>query len=127
VGQVSGVPPQEPNPPAAAYRASFNIPEAAMRKATIILAGTVALAIICSGASAQQALNGTVTTIDRINGTIAIKQTQSGTVGANTGDAAEEFKVQSGLSLDEVHAGDRVSYTATEMGGFKTITKLQRQ
>jgi hypothetical protein len=127
VGQVSGVPPQEPNPPTAAYRASFNIPEAAMRRATIILAGTVALAVICSGASAQQALNGTVTTIDRINGTIAIKQTQSGTVGANTGDAAEEFKVQSGLSLDEVHAGDRVNYTATETGGIKTITKLQRQ
>jgi Cu/Ag efflux protein CusF len=98
-----------------------------MRIATIILAGTAALTIMCSGASAEQALNGMVTKIDRISGTVAIKQTQSGTVGANTGDAAEEFKVQAGLSLDDVHAGDRVSYTASETGGIKTITTLKKQ
>ena len=98
-----------------------------MRIATIVLAGTAALTIMCSGASAEQALNGMVTKIDRISGTVAIKQTQSGTVGANTGDAAEEFKVQAGLSLDDVHAGDRVSYTASETGGIKTITTLQKQ
>ena len=99
-----------------------------MRIATIVLAGTAALTIMCSGAlAAEQALNGMVTKIDRISGTVAIKQTQSGTVGANTGDAAEEFKVQAGLSLDDVHAGDRVSYTAAETGGIKTITTLQKQ
>jgi Cu/Ag efflux protein CusF len=98
-----------------------------MRIATIILAGTAALTIMCSGASAEQALNGMVTKIDRISGTVAIKQTQSGTVGANTGDTAEEFKVQAGLSLDDVHAGDRVSYTASDTGGIKTITTLQKQ
>jgi Cu/Ag efflux protein CusF len=98
-----------------------------MRIATIILAGTAALTIMCSGALAEQALNGMVTKIDRISGTIAIKQTQSGTVGANTGDTAEEFKVQAGLSLDDVHAGDRVGYTASEAGGVKTITTLQKQ
>jgi Cu/Ag efflux protein CusF len=98
-----------------------------MRIANIILAGTAALTIMCSVASAEQVLNGTVTKIDRISGTVAIKQTQSGTVGANTGDAAEEFKVQAGLSLDDVHAGDRVTYSATETGAIKTITKLQKQ
>lgn len=43
-----------------------------MKIATIILAGTAALAIIGSAALAQQALTGMVTKIDRINGIIAI-------------------------------------------------------
>jgi hypothetical protein len=76
---------------------------------------------------AQQALTGTVTKVDRINRSVAIKQTQSGTVGANTGGAAEEFKTQEGLSLDTLHAGDTVSFSATETAGVKTITKLQKQ
>src|SRR4030088_2476136 len=88
-----------------------------MKTATIILAGTAALAIIGSAAVAQQALTGTVTGVNRLNGMVAIRQTQSGTVGANSGGAAEEFKVQDGLSLDAVHAGDKVTYSATEAGG----------
>jgi Cu/Ag efflux protein CusF len=95
--------------------------------AKIILAGTAALTIIGSAALAQQALTGTITKVDRINGTVAIRQTQSGTVGANTGGASEDFKAQDGLSLDAVHAGDKVTFTATEAGGTKTITKLQKQ
>jgi Cu/Ag efflux protein CusF len=98
-----------------------------MKIAKIMLAGTAALAVISSAALAQQALTGTITKIDRINGTIAIQQTQSGTVGANTGGAAEEFKAQGGLSLDAWHAGDKVTFSATEAGGVKTITKLQKQ
>jgi hypothetical protein len=31
------------------------------------------------------------------------------------------------LSLDTLHAGDTVSFSATETGGVKTITKLQKQ
>ena len=98
-----------------------------MKIAKIILAGTAALTIISSAALAQQALTGTVTKIDRIHGTIAIQRTQSGTVGANTSGAAEEFKAQGGLALDAVHAGDKVTFSATEAGGIKTITKLQKQ
>ncbi len=98
-----------------------------MKIAKIILAGAAALIVINSGASAQQALTGTVTEIDRIHGTIAIQRTQSGTVGANTSGAAEEFKAQDGLALDAVHAGDKVTFSATEAGGIKTITKLQKQ
>jgi Cu/Ag efflux protein CusF len=98
-----------------------------MKIATIILAGTAALTIISSAALAQQALTGTVTKVDRINGSVAIKQTQSGTVGANTGGAAEEFKAQAGLSLDTLHAGDKVTFSASETGGIKTITKFQTQ
>jgi Cu/Ag efflux protein CusF len=98
-----------------------------MKIAKIMLAGTAALTLIGSAALAQQALTGTVTKVDRINRSVAIKQTQSGTVGANTGGAAEEFKTQEGLSLDTLHAGDTVSFSATETGGVKTITKLQKQ
>jgi Cu/Ag efflux protein CusF len=105
----------------------FKNRETAMKIAKIMLAGTAALTIIGSAALAQQALTGTVTKVDRINRSVAIKQTQSGTVGANTGAAAEEFKAQEGLSLDTLHAGDTVTFSATETGGVKTITKLQKQ
>ena len=97
-----------------------------MNIAKIMLAGTTAL-IISSAALAQQALNGTITGLNRINGTITIQQTQSGTVGANAGSAAQEFKVQDGLSLDDLHAGNRVTFSVTEKDGIKTITKLQKQ
>ena len=60
-----------------------------MRLAKTVLAGSM-LTLISSVTLAQQALTGTVTTIDRINGTIAIQQTQSGTVGANTRGATEQ-------------------------------------
>jgi Cu/Ag efflux protein CusF len=96
-----------------------------MKIVKIILAGTAVLTIIGSAALAQQALTGTVTGVDRINRSVAIRQTQSGTVGANTGGAAEEFKVQNGLSLDDVHAGDRISFSASETAGVKTITKFE--
>jgi Copper binding periplasmic protein CusF len=99
--------------------------EIAMRLAKVVLAGS-ALMVISSVALAQQALTGTVTTIDRISGTIGIQQTQSGTVGANTGGAAEQFKVQEGL-LETVHAGDTVKVSVTDTGGKKTITKIERQ
>jgi hypothetical protein len=94
--------------------------------AKVVLAGTATLAFISSAALAQEALTGTITKLDRINGTVAIRQTQSGTTGANTG-GGEEFKTQKGLSLDTLHAGDKVTYSATESGGIKTITKLQPQ
>jgi Cu/Ag efflux protein CusF len=96
-----------------------------MKIVPTILAGAAAFALI-SSASAQQALSGLVTKIDRTSGTIAIQQTQDGTVGANTGGVAEEFKVQDGVSLSDWHAGDRVSFTVTATGGTKTITKLQK-
>jgi Cu/Ag efflux protein CusF len=96
-----------------------------MKLPKTILAGSV-LALISSVALAQQALTGMVTTIDRINGTIAIQQTQSGTVGANTGGTTEQYKVQ-GVSLETLHAGDKVTFSVSESGGKKTITKLELQ
>jgi Cu/Ag efflux protein CusF len=98
-----------------------------MKIAKIILAGSAALTIISSAAFAQQALTGTITQVDRINRTVLTKQTRSGTTGANIGGAAEEFKAEDSLSLDTLHAGDKISFSATETGGIKTITKLQNQ
>jgi len=115
------------NPATAAYRAYFKTRETAMKIATIILAGTAALTSISSAALAQQALTGTVTKVDRIHRTVAIQQTQSGTTGANSGGAIEEFKVQGGLLFDTLHAGDKVTFSTTGTGGVKTITKLQKQ
>ena len=96
-----------------------------MRLAKTVLAASV-LTAIGSVALAQQTLTGTVTTIDRINGTIAIQQTQSGTVGANAGGASEQFKVQDGM-LNTVHAGDKVILSVSDAGGTRTITKLEKQ
>ena len=96
-----------------------------MRTARIILASAMALTVCLPAAMAQQTIEGMITKINRLNGTIAIQQTQSGTVGANT--AAEEFKVQDASLLEPLHAGDRVTFSVAESGGVKTITKLQRQ
>jgi Cu/Ag efflux protein CusF len=101
--------------------------ECAMKLAKTMIAGAAAFTILGSSAFAQQAQTGTVTRIDRLNSTVAIQQAPSGTVGAGSGGAVEEFKVQSGASLDAVHAGDRVSFSATGSGATKTITKLERQ
>jgi Cu/Ag efflux protein CusF len=96
-----------------------------MRPAKTVLVALM-LTATSSMALAQQTLTGTVTTIDRINGTIAIQQTQSGTVGANTGGATERFKVQDGM-LNTLHAGDKVILTVSETGGTKTVTKIEKQ
>ena len=96
-----------------------------MRTARIILATAVAVGVCMPAAMAQQTIEGMITGINRLNSTIAIQQTQSGTVGANT--AAEEFKVQDASQLESLHAGDKVTFSVAESGGVKTITKLQRQ
>ncbi len=97
-----------------------------MNLAKMMFAGAV-LAAVPSFALAQQSLTGTVTAIDRISGTIGIQQSQGGTVGAGNGGATlQEFKASEGL-LQNVHAGDRITFTASEIGGKKTITKIDRQ
>jgi copper binding protein CusF len=120
-----GVTHQGTNPPTAAYRGLLENREASMRQAKTVLAACM-LTIISSATLAQQALTGTVATIDRINGTIGIQQTPNGTVGASAGAATEQFKVQGSL-VDKFHAGDKVTYSVTGTGGAKTITAIDRQ
>jgi hypothetical protein len=99
-----------------------------MTVARIGLAGTALLTVLTSAAFAEQ---GMVTKIGRLNRTISIQPTQpaqSGTVGANAGaavDPAQDFKMQEGMSLDDVHAGDRVNYSAKGAGTPRIITKLE--
>lgn len=97
-----------------------------MRAARIIVASALAIGASASVAQAQQTGEGTVTIVNRVNGTISIQQSQDGTVGANV-PVAEVFKVQDGSMLEPVHAGDRVAFSVSESGGNKTITKLQRK
>ena len=98
-----------------------------MRAAKIILASVMAVNVLMSAALAEEAMTGTVTQINRLNGTVAVQETQSGTVGASSGGAIQQFKVQDGQSLEAFHAGDRVTFSVVENNGAKTITKLQRQ
>ena len=98
-----------------------------MKIAKVVLVGAAAFVAVSSTALAQQTHTGTITQLNRLNNTVGIRQTQDGTVGANTGGAAEEFKVGSGVSLETLHAGDNVNYTVNESGGSKTVTKLDRR
>jgi Cu/Ag efflux protein CusF len=97
-----------------------------MRIAKMVLP-IATIAMIGSSAMAQQAATGSITKIDEANGKITIQQTQSGTVGATTGGAGEDFKIQEGLIFNAFQLGDKVVFTATDIGGVKTITKLQKQ
>ena len=98
-----------------------------MKIAGMIVAATAALNIVGSSALAEQMRTGMVTRIDRISGTISIKDVPDGTVGANTSAATEEFKVQDGARLNELHAGDRVSFGVSESAGTKTITAIEKK
>jgi len=99
-----------------------------MGTAKFIVAGAAAIGMLASSAFADD-LTGMVTRIDRLNNTISIQQTQKGTVGGSAGGAGtlQEYKTKDAAMLDAVHAGDRVSYTATEADGTGTLTKLQKQ
>jgi Cu/Ag efflux protein CusF len=95
------------------------------------LAGVAALIVIGSVAFAeQQAQTGLLTMVDRLTRTVTIQKTQGGTVGTNSTNptgSTEEYKVQDNLSLEDVHAGDRINYTLAQSNGSKTITKIEKQ
>jgi Cu/Ag efflux protein CusF len=105
----------------------WNMRRGPMKAATILFAGVAAATISLSAYAADQGTTGMVTGINRLNGTIAIQRIQTGTVGANTGGTGEEFKVKDAAMMEDVHAGDRVTFSATDSGGAKTITKIDRQ
>jgi Cu/Ag efflux protein CusF len=98
-----------------------------MKLAKIIFTGAALTLLTCSAGVAQQSMTGTITRVDEASGKIAIQQTQGGTVGAGSGGAAEEFKVQDGLVFNAVKPGDKVTFTVTDSGGAKTITRLEKQ
>ena len=97
-----------------------------MKIAGMIMVATAALSIVGTSALAQQMRTGMVTKIDRISGTISIKDMPDGTTGANDGAATEDFKVQDGARLNALHAGDRVTFALSGAAGTKTITKIDK-
>lgn len=99
-----------------------------MGTAKFIFAGAAVLGMLATSALADD-MTGMVTRIDRLNNTISIQQTQKGTVGGSAGGAGalQEYKAKDAAMLDAVHAGDRVTYAATDTDGSGTLTKLQKQ
>ena len=97
-----------------------------MKIAGKIIVAIAAVGIAGTSAFAQQTRTGMVTRIDRISGTISIRDMPDGTTGANAGAATEEFKVQDGAKLNAFHAGDRVSFAVSDTAGTKTITKIDK-
>jgi Cu/Ag efflux protein CusF len=97
-----------------------------MKIAGTILAAIAAIGIAGTAVHAQQTRTGMVTRIDRISGTISIRDMPDGTTGANAGAATEEFKMQDGTRLNALHAGDRVSFAVSDTAGAKTITKIDK-
>ncbi|MCK1393771.1 copper-binding protein [Bradyrhizobium sp. 1] len=99
-----------------------------MGTARFIYTGAAALSILATSAFADD-MTGMVTRIDRLNSTISIQQTQKGTVGGGAGGAGalQQYKAKDAAMLDAVHAGDRVTYSATSADGTGTLTKLQKQ
>jgi Cu/Ag efflux protein CusF len=103
--------------------------EVIMTLAKISLASAAAITIIISwGALAQENQNkGRITQLDHINGKITLQHAPTGTVGAvGTSSLVDEYKIQDGLAKD-LHAGDEVDFTAAQIGGVLTITKIQKK
>jgi Cu/Ag efflux protein CusF len=110
-----------------------------MKSATTLLAGTAGVAMLVSVAFAQDQagkdqskdqgkdLTGQVTRVNRLDNTIAVRPIQNGTVGANSAGSEQQFKVKDGVSLEDLHAGNHITYSLSESGGAKTITKFKVQ
>jgi hypothetical protein len=93
-----------------------------------VVAGAAALSMLASSALADD-MTGMITRIDRLNNTISIQEMQKGTVGTSSGGAGalQQYKAKDAAMLDSVHAGDRVTYSATGTDGTGTLTKLDKQ
>src|ERR1700732_3170024 len=86
-----------------------------------------ALVLAASNASAQQMRHGSIETVDEPNGSITIQQTPDGTVGTTGSMRSDKLTVQDGLLFNAIKAGDKVTYSAQEINGINTITKLQKE
>lgn len=110
-----------------------------MKSATFLLAGTASVAMLVSVAFAQDQagkeqakdqpkdLTGQVTQVNRLNNTVIVRPVQNGTVGANTTGSEQQFKVKDGVSLEDLHAGNHITYSVSDSAGTKTITKFKVQ
>ena len=98
-----------------------------MRAARVTLAVAMVIAAINSQALAERTVRGVVVKVDGIAGIISVREMHPGMAGAISYGMAEEFKVQDGLLFDAVRSGDEVVFSASEVDGAMTITKLSEQ
>jgi hypothetical protein len=68
-----------------------------------------------------------VVKVDGIAGIVSVREMHQGMAGAISYGMVEGFKVQDGLLFDAVRPGDEVVFSASEMNGAVTITKLSEQ
>ena len=101
-----------------------------MTLAKISLASAAAITIISwGGAWAQENQNkGRITQLNHINGTITLQHAPAESVGAvGASSLVDEYKIQDGVASKDLHAGDEVDFTAAQIGGVLTITKIQKK
>ena len=99
-----------------------------MTIAKIILASAAALTISSAALAQEYQRTGLIMKIDQANGRISLQHNQGGTVGAaNAADMVDEYKIQNGLALIGLQAGDPVAYTEDKVGGVWTVTKIKKQ
>jgi len=98
-----------------------------LRAARVSLAIAAVIAAISSQALAERTIRGVVVKVDGISGIISVREMHPGMAGAISYGTAEEFKVQDGLLFDAVRSGDEVVFSASEVNGAMTITKLSEQ
>jgi Cu/Ag efflux protein CusF len=108
---------------------SLHAREATMKKSGPIVTLAIALAIaIPSTIYAQEGMKGEITKVDELKGTITIKQSPVGTVGASSESGTiRDFKVRDGLMFNAVKAGDKVVFTTETVDGNLSITKMQKE
>jgi len=81
------------------------------------------MACLSAVALADELFFGLVIKVYRANGKIGIQLQQNGAIAG----AIIDFDVLDGLPFDEVEPGDRLRFSAEQIGGVWTITRFQRQ
>ena len=96
-----------------------------MRATRVWLFAIMVLGLAAGAAFAQEMMTGQIATIDEAAGKVGIRLT--GTVGLGDSTAPTQFKVQDGLLLSTVKAGDKVSFTTETVNGVMTIKTLTKE
>jgi Cu/Ag efflux protein CusF len=108
-------------------RCTLAVGKTALRAARVMLAVVTVMATISSQALAERTVRGVVVKVDGMAGIISVREMHSGLAGAISYGMVEKFKVKDGLLFDAVRLGDEVVFSASEMNGAMTITKLSEQ
>jgi len=100
--------------------------EVTMTIARIICAGAAAI-IIASAAWADEDQIGRVIKMDPANGKITLEHRPAGTVGAAGGNTlVDEYSLHNDVAFKGLQAGDPVSFTAAQIGGVWSVTRIQK-